>query len=181
MGHTVLVLTGSLRAGGNSDGLADALIRGIEGAGNRAIRYPAAQHPHRPCLACDQCFRDGQACPRDEAFSALAPQLEECAGLSFVTPLYWLGFPGGLKLALDKLYAFRVGKRSLAGKRCALLACGEGDRPGLFDPLRLVYEDMVAYEGWTDVGTLFVPGMRTRGQLRDPAVLARAQALGAQL
>lgn len=181
MGRTVLVLAGSLRVGGNSDQLAGALIRGIEGAGNRAVCYRAAQHPHRPCLACDQCFRDGRACPRDEAFTALAPQLEACDGLAFVTPLYWLGFPGGLKLALDKLYAFRVGRRSLAGKRCALLACGEGDRPGLFDPLRLVYEDMAAYEGWTDVGTLFVPGMKTRGQLRDPEILARAQALGERL
>ena len=179
--HTVLILTGSPRTGGNSDFMAQALIRGVEAAGNRAVRYDAARHRHTPCAACDQCFRNGRPCASDGAFCALAPLLESAEALALVTPIYWLSFPAGLKMVLDKLYAFRVGQRSLSGKRSALLACGEGDRPGLFRPVELIYEDMAAYEGWDNQGIITVPGMREKGQIQQTDALDRAETLGRRL
>lgn len=181
MGDRILVLTGSPRPGGNSDLLAEALIRGARSVGHSVHKYEAARHAVKGCLACGACFHDGQACPLDEEFSALAGLIEASDAVVLATPIYWLSFPVGLKAAVDKLYAFRVGGRSLAGKRCALLVCGEAAQLEIFTAVRLIYEDLVAYEGWTDRGVLAVPGMREKGEIRATGALERARALGREI
>ena len=77
MGRKVLVLTGSPRRNGNSFALADAFIRGAEAAGHEVMRFDAASASIQGCHACNQCYRQGQACVFHDDFNRLAPMLEE--------------------------------------------------------------------------------------------------------
>ena len=52
MSKNVLVLTGSPRRGGNSDLLADALIKGAQAAGHTVTKYTTADKRIAGCRAC---------------------------------------------------------------------------------------------------------------------------------
>lgn len=58
MNKKVLVLTGSPRKGGNSDLLADALIKGAQASGHTAVKFEAGAMQINGCSACDRCWED---------------------------------------------------------------------------------------------------------------------------
>lgn len=178
MKKRVLVLTGSPRKNGNSDLLADALIKGAQERGHSVTKLTTADKRIGGCTACNACFSKGRACVFDDDFNQLAPHLENADVLVFAAPLYWFTFPAQIKAAIDKFYAFGVGERPLPVKETLLLTCGETDDVRDFDGLVLTYERMTGYMKWEDKGRIIVTGVNDKGDILKTNALAEAETLG---
>ena len=96
MSKRVFIVTGSPRAGGNSDQLAKAFAKGAQEAGHTVTTFDAGRSKIGPCRACDTCFSKGVACSFDDDFNKLAPLLEQADAIALVSPLYWYDISGQL-------------------------------------------------------------------------------------
>lgn len=179
MAKKVLVITGSPRAGGNSDMLAEAFIRGAEAAGHNVSRIDAGREHVEGCKACNQCFSDKGACVFDVEFNALAPLIQEADTVVISTPMYWFTFPAQLKAVMDKFYSFLIGKKPFMGeKECVLITCATAADEREFDGIVKTYEIIAEYLKWRDRGYLVVPGVKAKGDVAKTDALAKAEALG---
>lgn len=182
MSKNILVLTGSAKNAGNSDQMADAFILGVEKEGHTTVKYKTAEKTIGGCKACKACFQNGKACVFDDDFNELAPLLEKADVLVFATPVYCASFPAQLKAAIDKMYAFYIGKRPLKIKECILLACGDGKGgPDSYDGLIRSYELIVRYRSWSDRGQILISGVKEKGDILSTDGLQKAEALGRSL
>ena len=181
MSRNILVLTGSPRKGDNSDLLADAFIKGAKAAGNRVDKYETGLKRIVGCKACDRCYSQGEACVFGDDFNALAPLMEQSDTLVLVTPMYWFTFPTPLKAALDKMYALLVGGRRSNIHESLLLACAETTEEADFEGLVKTYELIGAYQKWTDLAKLLVPGVLKVGDILHTDALLKAEGIGQSL
>jgi multimeric flavodoxin WrbA len=111
MGKEILVLTGSPRRKGNSDQLADAFIRGAAEQGHGVHKFEAAYKNISGCRACNMCWSSGtDPCVVKDDFYELAPLLESCETVVFVSPVYsqW-GLIPKITLERGSLGAVRIG------------------------------------------------------------------------
>jgi len=83
-----------------------------------------------------------------------------------------------LKAAIDKFYAFFVGKRPLKVKECALLVCGGGNDLNIYDGIVKSYHLIAGFLGWKDSGVIIVPGGNDKQDILNTDGLKRAEALG---
>lgn len=178
MSKKILVLTGSPRKGGNSDLMADALIRGAKAAGHTVTKFETSFKNIKPCRACNTCFSKGVACSFNDDFNELAPLLEQFDILALVTPLYWYSFPTQLKAAIDKFYALNTGNRPWKITECMLLVCGADTQPESFAGIIKTYELIASYRKWKDIGQLIVPGVWDKGAIKSTHALADAEQMG---
>lgn len=181
MKKNILVLTGSPRKGGNTDLLVEAFKEGALEAGHEVTRFDTAGSGIKGCIACNTCFSTGQACTIDENFNVLAPFIEAADVLVLAAPLYWFTFPAQIKAAIDKLYAFLVGKRKLKIKECVLLACAGDNKIQSFDGLIRSYALIAEYSKWTDKGRITVPGVYEKGDIKRTNALEKARQLAMNL
>lgn len=181
MKKNVLVLVGSPRTDGNSSMLADAYINGAKKAGHETVKLDIGKMDIKGCKACDTCFSKGQPCSFNDDFNKIAPYLEKADVIVFSTPIYWFTFPSELKAAIDKLYAFIIGKKQLKIKESQLLVCGEAKDEASFEGIIKSYEDIAAYEGWTNRGNFIVPGVCAKGDILSTTALEQVERLGTEL
>lgn len=124
MKKKIVILTGSPRKHGNTAILAEALTEALEAGQNEVIRFDTAFMNIGGCRACGGCYSGGQPCVFDaDDFNRIASEIEVADGLIFVTPVFWYSLPSHIKAVIDRFYAFWVGKRLFAGKKCALVSC----------------------------------------------------------
>lgn len=178
MKKNILVLTGSPRARGNSDLLADAFIKGASEAGHEVMKYEAGKKNIMGCKACDTCYSKGKPCSFDDDFNRVVPLIEKAEMIVFVTPLYWFTFPAQLKAVIDKLYALIMGEKELKIKESMLLVCGEDDKEAAFGGIIGTYEQIADYQKWTDRGQLIVPGVLNKGDIVSTKYLPIAEEMG---
>jgi multimeric flavodoxin WrbA len=178
MRKNIVVLTGSPRKGGNTEKLADAFIAGAQQSGHTTVKYSTADKRIKGCIDCKTCFSKGTACSIPDDFNELAPLLEQADLVVFATPLYWFSFPTQLKAAIDKFYAFVIGKRALRIKECVLLVCGGDKEEEKYEGIILSYRLIADFLGWKDSGTIIVPGLHDKDAILKTDGLARAEALG---
>jgi multimeric flavodoxin WrbA len=158
---TILIITGSPRAGGNSDKLADSFAKGAEEAGYRIVKFPVAFKKLSGCTACDTCWNTERACTIDDDFTELSGLLEQADKIVFAFPLYWGQAPSQLKAAIDRLYAYvsLKKKRSIDEKEYALLITGECEGLSIFDDTLHVFSDTAGYFNWKHIGNVLVSGI----------------------
>lgn len=178
MSKNILVLTGSPRKGGNSDQLADAFIIGAQQAGHTVVKYTTADKKIKGCMDCKTCFSKSVACSIPDDFNELAPLVEQADMLVFATPLYWFSFPAQLKAAIDKLFAFLIGQKTLKIKECALIVCAGDKNESSFDGIVTSYKLIAGHMGWKDSGTILVPGILAKDDILKTDGLKRAEELG---
>ncbi|MBR6951956.1 MAG: flavodoxin family protein [Oscillospiraceae bacterium] len=172
----VLIVSSSLRAGSNSEALAEAFAEGAREAGHEAelisLRGKTVGFC-RDCLACQELKR---CVIRDDADEIRKKALEADV-LVFATPIYYYEMSGQLKTLLDRLnplypadYAFRD---------VYLLTSAAEDEEHV--PQRAVS----GLEGWIEcferarlAGTVFMGGVNAPGEGRDHPSLAEARRMG---
>jgi multimeric flavodoxin WrbA len=133
------------------------------------------------CAACRKCFTTGKACAFDDDFNILAPMLERADIVVFCTPLYWFTFPAPLKSAIDKLYAYTVGKKNLKGKEAILMVCAGLDDEKYFDGILKTYEFILHYLGWQNREIITVKKVIKRGDIKNTNALEKAKNIGANI
>ena len=179
MKKKVLVISTSPRKGGNSDMLADALVRGAREAGHDVEKVALRDKAIGFCRGCLACQRTGRCVLRDDA-EGIVEKMRSADVLAFATPIYYYGMSGQMKAMLDRAnplfpsdYAFRdVYLLSAAAED------GEHTADGAAAGLR----------GWIDcfekarlAGTVFAGGVTAVGEIQGHPALEEAYNLGKRL
>lgn len=113
MAKNILILSASLRAGSNSETLANAFADGARAAGH-TVEVISLRGKNiafcRGCLACQTLGR----CVIDDDAVAITEKMQHADVIVFATPIYYYEMSGQLKTLLDRLnplyaadYAFR--------------------------------------------------------------------------
>lgn len=181
MGKNMVVLTGSPRKGGNSDRMADAFMKGAQGAGHTITKIETASLDMKGCRACNGCYQGSGACFFNDDFNSIAQSVLEADTVVLATPLYWFSFPVQIKTVIDKFYAFVVGGKEIKDKECVLLTCGGDTEAKAFDGLVRTYELIAEYLGWRDRGRLILPGVTAKRDIEKTDGLVRAEKMGAEI
>jgi len=179
MGADVRGLGHSLRKGGNTDTLVDAVLKAAGAAGHTTEKIRLGEHEIRPCVDCRICKTEPFVCPVGDGMPEIIGRLEVADVLVLGTPVYWCGPTGQMKTFFDRLRPFYSDRR-LSGKR-AILTIAAADGPSESD---LVVEMFRRSLGFLDVELVgFVQGKAyDRGEIHlDVDAMAHAQALGATL
>lgn len=113
MDKKVIVISTSLRKGGNSDILADEFVRGAKDNGNNVEKINLAGKTIGFCRGCLACQRTQECVIKDDAVN-IAEKVKEADIIVFATPIYYYEMSGQMKTLLDRLnpifpsdYSFR--------------------------------------------------------------------------
>jgi multimeric flavodoxin WrbA len=113
MNKNVLVISTSLRNGGNSDTLAEELIRGAKDAGNNVKKISLEGKTIGFCKGCLVCQKTQECVIKDDAVD-IAKKVKNADAIVFATPIYYYEMSGQMKTLLDRLnplfpsdYSFR--------------------------------------------------------------------------
>ena len=177
MSKNIVVITGSPRKAGNSFAMTDAFIQAAQAKGHTVARFDAAMMKIGGCRACETCFKTGKACSFDDDFNTIAPAILEADAVVFSMPVYWYSIPAQIKAVIDKLYAFCVAGKDIAGKACALIACCEEDDMAVLDGVRIPLERSAALVKWHMAGEVLVPGVLNTGDIAKTDGVQQAAAL----
>ena len=178
----VVIITGSSRKNGNSELLAKAFMEGAQQAGHNAVLFETKDKKLSPCIACDTCFSKGQACSISDDFNELAPVLEKSDTIVFCTPLYWFTFSSKIKMIIDKMTSYTIGKRELKNKESVLMVCAGLDskyfKGSIFDGIIKSFELMLEYMKWKNAGILTVSNVQKIGDIKKTDGLNKAKEMG---
>lgn len=180
MKKNVLVIVGSPRAGGNTESLADAFIKGASSAGHEVTKFDAGNKKIGGCRGCKLCWTKAEPCCHRDDFDQLSPLLEKADVLVLASPLYWYTFTVQILGAINRMYAYVSDKclRPLKIKKSYLLTCGADEEMQAFEGIIATYEAIVRYWQWADGGILAVPSVHEKGEINSTDALEKAKALG---
>lgn len=176
----ILIVTGSARAGGNSEVLAEAFAKGARAAGHDVSIFASGHNRMSACLHCEGCWSTGKPCVVEDNFEKFWPLLEQADMIVFCSPLYWYNVSGHIKCAMDRLYPYSKKEklRDLPIKEAMLLMCGESMFLRSFAAAAESYRQMLGYKGWKDRGRLFVTGVHEMGDIQGNKALVTAEEMG---
>ena len=182
MSSNILVLTCSGRANSNSVAMAGSFAQAARQAGHSVKTVDLFALDIGPCSGCGKCYSAGRPCVTDDDFTALAADIHAAGTIVLAAPVYWYTFPMKMKAAIDKMVSFLWGGHSVAGKRCALLACAtEDDADYVFAGIKTAYLATAAHLGWESFGMVLQEGVRNPGDIASTDALALCANLAAQL
>lgn len=101
----VLILSGSPRAGGNSDLLCDELARGARAAGHEVEKVRVAEKKIACCRACYYCRDHAGQCVISDDMAELLDKMIAADVLVLATPIYFYSLCAQLKAVLDRTVA----------------------------------------------------------------------------
>ena len=176
MSHKILVVTGSPRANGNTDLLADAFIRGAEAAGNQVYRFDAGRAQIKGCQDCKFCVGNEGKCKQDDDMQQAYGHLYECDVLVLASPIYFYSVSAQIKAFIDRMYC-DIGK-PFAVKSSVLLTVQEDENPIVANNAVNTYRSIINYVGWENLGIVSVPGVKASGAIAGNPKLDEAYKLG---
>ena len=159
----IVVITGSPRKQGNSFAMTDSFVKAAEAKGHTVTRFDTSFMNIGFCHDCETCFKTGKACSFDDDFNKMAPYILEADAIVFSM--------------IDKLFAFVVGGKDIAGKECALITCCEESDMTVMDGVRIPIERSAALIQWKMVGEVLVPGVLEAGTINNTDGCKQAAAL----
>ena len=177
----ITVITGSPRKRGNSFAMTDAFIRAAEQGGHSVTRFDAAFMKIGGCHACMTCYKTGKACSFNDEFDAIASSILDSDAVVFTMPVYWYSIPAQIKGVIDCLFSLVVGGKSVAGKKCALIACCEEEDRSVLDGVRIPIERTAALLNWEMAGEVLIPGVLNEGDINHTDGCKQAADLASKL
>jgi multimeric flavodoxin WrbA len=177
----ILVITGSSRKNGNSELMAKAFIEGAKESGHNVSLFEAGKKNLLTCIGCRTCFSKGQACSFSDDFNEIVPFLENADVIVSCTPLYWFTFSSKIKMVIDKLYSFIIGKRELKIKEAVLMVCANTQDTRNFDGIIKTFELILRHEKWENAGILTVPNVNKVGDIKSTDGLKKAEEMGKRM
>lgn len=170
---TVIAIVGGPRPDGNSSRLLSAFVDAVREAGALASIENIAALRIEPCRGCRDC-EAADACVIEDNHGALAERVRGADILAVASPVYFCGFPGGLKNVIDRfqidwLRRYRLGQSPRRGPRGYLIATGGAPSLKNFDGVAATFKYWMKAV-WGEVGgQLFVPDLDRRGDLPPSA------------
>ena len=176
----ILIITGSPRAIGNSNRLAQAFREGASAKGHKVVMFDAGSKKILPCIACEKCWSNGKPCVFDDDSLELEQYIFDTDVIVFVSPVYWFSFTSQIKLVMDKLYPYieKKSHRPLKIIDSYLLGCAHDSEEHVFDGMIATYQNIVSYMKWHDSGQILTSGVGQIGDIEGNDVLEEAYHLG---
>ncbi|MBE0526930.1 flavodoxin family protein [Candidatus Thorarchaeota archaeon] len=172
----ILVINGSPRKGGNTEILLDTMITGAQEAGATISSVELRSLNVSPCRACDSCKRTGK-CIQNDDMHDLILKMKESDVWILGTPVYWWGPTAQLKAFIDRWYG--VSRDIFKNRRFALVIPLGSSNPKTAQHVLGMFEDISAYLGMKQIGTLLAPGVYERGEANTRSdLLEEATKLG---
>ena len=185
MSKKICILNGSPRANGNTKELIKHFTQGAEEAGCEVTCFDLQTMNIHGCLGCCQGGKDAKhPCVQRDDMASIYPTYMAADVIVLASPMYYWGFSGQLKCAIDRLFAVAELDPGYANpiKDCVLLMAAEGDTEDNFAPVKSSYEGLVSHLGWHNLGVVYAGGNMEAGAiLGKPDQLAAAEALGKSL
>lgn len=176
MSKKVLMISSSLRTGGNSETLADEFLRGAQEAGHEAEKISFVGKQIAFCKGCLACLQAGKCVVADDAVE-IARKMGEADVIAFATPIYYYEMSGQLKTMLDRansLYGTEYRFRSIY-----LLSAAAEEEETAADRAKN------GLQGWIDcfpkarlAGSVLAGGVNGVGEIQGHPALGQAYALG---
>ena len=181
----ILVVHSSPRKKGNSNTLANGIIKGAESAGADVESIYLHGMDISPCNACYACQKkDSKGCAIDDEMQTIYPKLVECDTWVIASPVYWFNMSAQTKLFMDRCFALLAyTDNPFAGKRVAIaMSYGDTDpfNSGCINALRS-FQDAFNYVGAKMVGMVY-GSAEAPGEIESNAdLMQRAESLGKKL
>ncbi|HDQ08637.1 MAG TPA: flavodoxin family protein [Methanoculleus sp.] len=102
----VLGISGSPRAGGNTDTLLNALLEGAASAGATTEAVHLRDYAIAPCTGCERCRRDLTCTRFFDGMHLLYPKVETADRLILGSPTYNYNITPEMKAFIDRLYPY---------------------------------------------------------------------------
>ena len=168
----VLVIQSAAMAGGNTDRLADAFVRGAQDAGHEVKKFSIGQLTVNGCLGCNACLTNGGQCVQQDDMQRIYPYFYDCDVLCAATPIYCYAITARLKAFFERLYAAGMGEVPMREphKQTILLATAAESGTSVFQQAVTFYQTNNAFAGWHDAGMVLAGGC---GGCPGPRHLAR--------
>jgi len=176
MPQNIVVVTGSPRANGNSEMLADAFIEGAKESGNTVTKFNAGRMNIQGCLDCKFCFAHDGECFRKDDMQIIDKALHKADMLVLASPVYWYGLTSQIKAMIDRMFASSVKPYPLTSM-ALLLVYGDTDNK-VAAPAIAHFEAISFYMGWENKGIVTQAGVKSPGEIKRKKSLAEARELG---
>ena len=172
MAKSILILSASLRAGSNSETLANAFADGARAAGH-AVEVISLRGKNIACQTLGRCVIDDDAV-------AITEKMQHADVIVFATPIYYYEMSGQLKTLLDRANA--LFPSDYAFRDIYLLASATEDEPDTDERAIHGLEGWIAcYEKCRLAGTVFAGGVTEPGAIAGHPALETARAMGAAI
>lgn len=148
----IIVLNGSPRKHGNTSRMIEAFREGAESAGHRVSVVDVCRKSIAGCLACEHCHSgDSGSCIQKDDMQDVYRMLDEASMLVLASPIYYHGFSGQLKCAIDRLYAKAYPRKPAKLEKAAMIL-SSGDA-AMYDGALFSYQgDFLDFLGLEDGG-----------------------------
>lgn len=176
MSKHVLVISTSPRKGGNSDQLADALIRGAQDAGHKVEKIALYDKTIGFCKGCLACQNTQRCVIRDDA-DAIAQKMLMADAIVFATPVYYYGMCGQMKTILDRanpLYASDYQFRDIY----LLATAAEDEETTVEGVIHGLQGWITCFEKARLAGCVFAGGVTSVGEIKGHPALQKAYEMG---
>lgn len=176
MNKKIIVVSSTLRKGGNSDRLADEFAKGATDAGNRVERINIRDIDLKFCIGCLSCVNT-RRCVLQDGMNKLYDSVQNADALVFATPIYYYEMAGQLKTFLDRLNPLFTRENKF--KSVYLLASAAEDEETAMD------RAVIGIQGWTEcfegvelAGVVKAIGVTNVGEIEGNKSLTEAYEMG---
>lgn len=170
----ILVISSSPRIGGNTDLLADEVMRGASEAGADTEKIVLKDMDIGPCQECGYCAKKGE-CQIQDDMQILYDKFREYHRIVFASPIYFMAHCAQAKIVIDRCQAFWsrkyilklpvIEKKPEATRIGAFIACGgtrgekvfQGAKVTMeyfFDVLEMEYRENLLYNRIDEKGSI---------------------------
>jgi len=176
----VLGISGSPRAGGNSEILLNAALQPFIEIGWDVKKVLLSTSKIEMCIGCEICVEE-KSCVINDDMCEVYEAFENCDAIIIAAPSYWRNVPAQLKALFDRTFATQ-GKKPLLGKLGGAIAVGRATAGGGQSKVLDVIHNF-----YLSAGVLCVPGElngvtasadKPGDILAQPRRLAQARVLG---
>lgn len=183
---SVLGISASPRARGNSDILVQEALRGSAQAGAQTEFLRLVDYDIRACTECNTCQQTGACVVRDD-YRHILKKLLAADRLVFATPVFFMAVSAQAKLLIDRGQALWARKHLLAqplfepkrDRRAIVMAVGGSRSTRQFDGIRRTMQSYFECLEMDYVSSLFVNQVDEQGAiLQHPTALQEALRLG---
>lgn len=184
MPKKIVAFLGSPRPHGNTDSLAESVLKGAREAGLESESFALRAMKIHPCTGCEHCWEGGKRCIFQDDGEVLYDALAACDVFLFATPVYWYGPTTYMKTLLDRLVVFNrpEGRPLVKGKSALLVSAWEEKGMTAAEPLVRAFELGFRYLELKFEGSLLLDELGPKNAaFHRPGALESARALGRSL
>ncbi|MDD6311026.1 MAG: flavodoxin family protein [Firmicutes bacterium] len=162
----ILVLNGSPVSNGNTNFLVEAFVKGAKEGGNVVNVCNLNEMNIGHCLGCfGGDWAQEHPCVIQDDMDIIYKHYAISDIIVFASPLYFWGFTGIMKTAMDRMFAAMEGVDSMGNemwqsnenhKSAMLLIAAAVDEPSNFKAINQYFDEYLHHLGWSDAGRLCV-------------------------